>query len=367
MDTESTRNDSIPAGNGGMISEDERREILEEIEESVRVKREPLAPTSARGSNGAALPLAVNIGALILVALTVFLVPGFYNISERRLVDPEMETAGGAVEFFRALRHEADLEIQEQEQTIETLQQQYVQVKAEREALRKDFDRQLQGRADELETGLKATLDAERARLAASGQTEAASQARLAELQATLQAERSRELEAFSVRLQEEADKRDKELSDTQARFNDELRQRTEPLKAEIERLSSIDASQRLASQDLARRYESLRRESAAKQAELIAETETLRLQLYEAKAIAKRLEPQQDARRTLLERLEILARSYASAPIGSGHQAMEQATMLMLLQAKVDTRALLAAEPLRSSHPGLAERLDEYFRNYEN
>ncbi len=349
----------------GMISDDEREEILREIERSVHAGRAKLEPAKSRGVSGAVLPFAVNAGALILVALAAWFVPGLYDIDEQRLVSDVGQNSAGASELFRALRREADEEIQEREETIESLQYQYLQVRGERESLQKDFDKRLSARAGELENELRAALDSERQRLSASGVADAAADARLRELESRLQAERQSELAAFSARLQAETAEKDRSLAEAQARYNDELKQRTDPLKAEIDRLTAQGSAQAAEQESLAARYDKLRRELEKAQADRSAETAALRKELQDTKALAERLQAQEGARKAQLERLNALLRRYAASP-GSAPSASAQAGMLELLQAKVDTRALLASEPAKSANPGLAERLDRYFEDYE-
>ncbi len=350
----------------GIISDDEREEILREIERSVHVARASLEPAKKTGGSGALLPIAVNAGALLLVALAVLFVPSLYDIDEKRLVSGSGPNSAAASELFRALRREADEEIQEREETIESLQYQYFQVRSERESLQRDFEQRLSARAGALESELRAALETERLRLSASGVAEAAADARLRELETRLQAQRQSELAAFSARLQAETAEKDRSLAEAQARYNDELKQRTDPLKAEIDRLTAQGSAQAAEQESLAGRYNKLSRELEKAQADRSAETAALRKELQDTKALAERLQAQESARKAQLERLNALLRRYAAAP-STAPSASAQASMLELLQAKVDTRALLATEPAKSANPGLAERLDRYFVDYED
>lgn len=354
---------------GGMLDEAEREEILKEIEASVRPKR--AAPEAARrgGYRGAVLPLAANAGALLLVALAAFIVPGLYDIDERRLVAAAGAGPAAAGELVRAIRQEAEERIQEREETIESLRGQYLQVRGERESLRRDFDKALGAKADELEARMRAALDAERARLGATGAAEAAVTARLRELEAGMQARRQAELEAFVAGLRSATEEKDRSLAEAEARYDEELRRRTDPLRAEIERLAARGSAQESERRDLEARYRTLRLEYDKAAAERSAETAALGAALREAQASAERLGAREAARLARLERLEALVRAYAagpSRPLTTAAQATAQATALELLQAKLDTRALLAAEPAKSANPGLGERLDRYFEYFE-
>lgn len=355
---------------GGLLDEAEREEILKEIEASVRPRR-AVSETARRGGyRGAILPLAANAGALLLVALAAFIVPGLYDIDERRLVGEAGAGPAAAGELVRALRQEAEEQIQERDETIESLRGQYLQIRGERESLRRDFDRALGAKADELEAQMRAALDAERARLRISGADEAAVAARLGQIEAAMQAQRRAELETFAAGLRSATEERDRRLAEAQARYDDELRRRTDPLKAEIERMAARGSAQEAERRELEARYQALRLEFDKAAAERSAETASLSAALREAKAQLERLEAREGGRLARLERLDALLRSYAAAtsrPLTPAAQAALQATALELLQAKVDTRALLAADPVRSGNPGLGERLDRYFEYFES
>lgn len=358
-----TSTETEPHAGYGMISDDEREEILKEIESSVRPGRAAIEPAGRRGG-GAALPLAVNAAALILVAAALILIPGFYDLGERRLVG-EAEPEAAAGDLYRALRLESDERIQERDETIGSLQSKYSQVLGERESLRRDFDRRVDVRAGQLEAELRAELDVERLSLIASGAAEAVAEARLRELEERLQAQRRSELADFSARLQAEISEKDRSLAEAQARFVDELQRRTDPLKAEIELLTAREGSRAQAQRDLLSRNESLRRELEKAKADYAAELAAMTGELRDVRAEADRLRGRESARRAQEERLGALLIRYTAAP-APAVAAGPQPGALELLQAKVDTRALLASEPVKSAYPGLAERLDRYFEYYE-
>lgn len=364
------RTDIGPNDGGGILDEAEREEILKEIEARVRPRRAEAEPARRGGYRGAFLPLAANAGALLLVVLAAFAVPGLYDIDERRLVGEAGAGPAAAGELVRVIREEAEEQIQEREETIESLRGQFLQVRGERESLRRDFDKALGAKADELEAQMRLALDAERARLGATGAAEAVVAARLREIEAEMQARRQAELEAFTAGLRSATEEKDRSLAEAQARYDEELRRRTDPLRAEIERLAAQGSAQESERRDLEGRYQALRLEYEKAAAEHSAETASLSAALREAKASAERLGAQEAARLARLERLDALVSRYTAAsssrPLTTAAQAQAQATSLELLQAKLDTRALLAAEPAKSANPGLGERLDRYFEYFE-
>ena len=355
------------------VEADEQEEILREIEETVSVGRTALSVEKPAGSSGIALPAAVNAGALVLIALAILFVPRFYDVSERRLVDPSVASSADTTGLFRALRQQADVQIQERETEIALLQQQYSKARNEREALRRDFDTRLKGRADELQAGLQLSIDAERKKLAASGQVDAAAETRLRELETRLQSERAAELQAYESRLQAETAGRERELADAEARFGKELRQRTDPLASEIERLTEQGKIQQTAQKNLSRSYDEAQAEIKRLETELRRlATEgdeaaaSFRRELQDSKAITRQLQTAEASRIALRDRLESILRRYAATSPPPREDLASRSARLELLQAKVETRAILTQEPVRSAHPGLADRLDRFFLDSE-
>jgi len=356
----------------GIVPSDEREEILKEIEEGVRLGRTPLQAAGSSGASGSALPAIVNAGTLLVIVLAINFVPRLYDVGERRMVNPAA-VSDEAAGLFRALRQQADVQIQERESEIESLQAQYDRVRAERESLRRDFDSRLKSRADELQTELQSTIEAEKLRLGESGISATVADARLRELEARLQAQRSQELESYGAQLQAESARREQELAAAQARFGEELRQRTDPLAAEIERLTAQGQAQLVAQRDLQRRYDESQAHEARLEAELknaLAERDgtsaALRRDLQESAAAVDRLQKAEAARTALRDRLDEILRRYPASSGGLSTASTALEGKLDLLAAKVEARSIIASEPVQSSHPGLSARLDRYFMESE-
>jgi hypothetical protein len=370
MKVESAGVPAAPAGSNEVVPTDERDEILREIENNIRASREAIVQEGKTGSRGLLFPVAVNAGALILLAAAVLFVPRLFDVSERRLVDPDTANSTEVVGLFRALRQEADEQLQERQAAIESLQQQYGKVRDEREALRRDFDSRLKEKADALQDELKLALETERQRLNASGLADVAAEAKLRELETRLQAERAATIEAYSTRLQSETAERERQLAAAQTRFSEDLRQKTDPLAAEIEKLRAQGKLQQAAQEDLARRYEAARAEITALQSGHTQEVESLRRDLQESRKAAdtlqSRLQSAEASKAALRDRLETLTRRYTSTdPLPRGADTKRSAR-IELLAAKVEVREILATEPLKSTHPGLGEKLDNFFLDAE-
>lgn len=368
MTTEPVAGSSTDTSIPSSISEEERRDTLQEIEELIRSGHRPIGDGKNfhPGASGAVLPAVVIAASLTLMGAGFLILPRLYDRDEARMVLPAEAGSGGGAELFRALREEAGQQIEEREKTIGELRVQYDRARTERETLKREFDARLADRARELEAGIAAELEAERQRLAASGLTEAAAAARLKEFQDRQERERQAELEAFQARLAAEAAERDRQLAAAAARYNEELQRSTDPLKAEIARLTADRRGSEEAQRQLERRYDEALAESARARKDYEDRIAVLERRLRDADAQVARLSTAESRRGAARDRVEALLRTARGEPARTASRSGEQELLLDLLKAKAEVRALLAEEPAKSARPGLAERLDRYFETFE-
>lgn len=350
------------------IPGEELQDTLREIEELVRAGHRPIgdAEKPPAGTSGAVLPVIVIAVSLTLMGAGILVLPRLYARTEARMAAMPEAGPGATAELFRALREEAGQQIEEREKTIGELRTQYDRARSERETLKREFDARLAARAKELEAGVAAELEAERRRLAAEGLTEAAVAARLKEFQDRQERERKAELEAFQARLAAEAAERDRQLAAAAARYNEELQRSTDPLKAEIARLTSERRGSEEAQRQLERRYDEAVAEAARTRKNFEDRIAALERRLRDADAQVARLTAAESRRAAARDRVDALLRIARGEPARTASRSGDQELLLDLLKAKAEVRALLAEEPAKSSRPGLAERLDRYFETFE-
>lgn len=368
MTTEPVAGSSTDTSLPSSISEEERRDTLQEIEELIRSGHRPIGDGKKLhpGAGGAVLPAVVIAASLALMGAGFLILPRLYDRDEARMVLPAEVGPGGGAELFRALREEAGQQIEEREKTIGELRTQYDRARTERETLKREFDARLADRARELEAGIAAELEAERQRLAASGLTEAAAAARLKEFQDRQERERQAELAAFQARLAAEAAERDRQLAAAAARYNEELQRSTDPLKAEIARLTSERRGSEEAQRQLERRYDETLTEAARARKDYEDRIAVLERRLRDADAQVARLSAAETRRASARDRVNALLRTARGEPARTASRLGDQELLLDLLKAKAEVRALLAEEPAKTARPGLAERLDRYFETFE-
>ncbi|HSV55542.1 MAG TPA: hypothetical protein VLH39_00350 [Magnetospirillaceae bacterium] len=368
MTTEPAAATSADAFKHSSIPEDERQDTLREIEELIRAGRRPIGDGKKihPGASGALLPAVVIVASLALMGAGSLILPRLYDRNEARMVLPAEAGPGGGAELFRALREEASQQIEERERTIGELRVQYDRARTERETLRREFDSRLADRARELEAGIAAELESERQRLAVSGLTVAAAAGRLREFQDRQERERKAELEAFQARLAAEAAERDRQLAAAAARYNEELQRSTNPLKAEITRLTAERRGSEEAQLQLERRYDEAVAEAARVRRDYEDRVAALERRLRDADARIARLTSAETRWTAARDRVDALLRTARGGSARTASRAGDQELLLDLLKAKVEVRALLAEEPAKTARPGLAERLDRYFETFE-
>ncbi len=368
MTTEPVSAPSTDTSEPSSIPEEERQDTLREIEELIRAGHRPIGDGKKLhpGASGAILPAIVIAASLSLMAAGFLILPRLYDRDEARMVLPAEAGSGGGAELFRALREEAGQQIEEREKAIGELRTQYDRARTERETLKREFDARLAARAKELEAGITEELEAERRRLAAEGLTEAAVAARLKEFQDRQERERKAELDAFQARLSAEAAERDRQLAAAAARYNEELQRSTDPLKAEITRLTAERRGSEEARVQLERRYDEAVSEAARARKDYEDRIAVLERRLRDADVQLSRLSAAETRRAAASDRVDALLRTARGEPARTTSRTGDQELLLDLLKAKAEVRALLAEEPAKSSRPGLAERLDRYFETFE-
>jgi hypothetical protein len=257
-----------PDGDGDRapaIREADRARILEEIEREVAGARTPVTPELLRFTprrRGSIMPIAVNLGALVVIAAGVL---GAIWLSRQReqsavAATATLTTAEG--KLLEALKEESEEQLAGKDREIADIRGKLAGLDEERERLRVDADARVSAKEQELSDAMAAVLETERQKLLASGLSEAAVTKRVADLEAKTRAESERQLAA--LRQQAEADRVAQE-------------QAAEQLRAEYQR--SLSAAQT----DRSR----IQEEAARKQADLEAGYRQKQLSLEQDKAAA--------------------------------------------------------------------------------
>ncbi len=190
------------------IREADRERILEEIEREVSGTRTPVTPellafTPRR--RGSALPIAVNLAAVAVMAAGIY---GAIWLSQQReqaaaVATTTLTTAEG--KLLEALKQESEEQLAGKDQEIADIRGKLAGLDQDRERLRTESDARISAKEQELADSMAKTLEAERQKLLASGLSEEAVTKRLADVESSIRAAADRELAEF--RQQAEAER----------------------------------------------------------------------------------------------------------------------------------------------------------------
>lgn len=188
------------------IPAEERENILREIDLLLaknRVEPSPGRPAGAR--SGFALPFLVNLLVVAAVAGAIFLYTRYSEGEERAIESGARELRGAEGQLVEALRREQEAELGQKDQAIVEFQRKLADAAAEKQRLESKTAEEIKRREAELQAGMAASLEAERARLRASGLGDAAAGERLRAYEEKLKADAARQAEAFQRQAREEA------------------------------------------------------------------------------------------------------------------------------------------------------------------
>ncbi len=247
------------------IREADRVRILEEIEREVAGARTPVTPELLRFTprrRGSVMPIAVNLGAVVVIAAGVL---GAIWLSRQR--EQSVATATATIstaegKLLEVLKQESEAELAGKDREIADIRGKLAGLDQERERLRADAEARVGARERELTDAMAASLETERQKLLASGLSETAVTKRVADLETKIRTESERQLAAF--RQQAETERAAQE-------------QAAEQLRAEYQRsLSQVQADR-----------SKIQEEAARKQADLEAGYRQKQLSLEQDKAAA--------------------------------------------------------------------------------
>ena len=252
-------------GDDANVSEDERREILEELNEIVEGNRLEVGTETfsfVPRRNGATLPILINAAALALVGTAAVAFSAFFNSAEEGITTgaAALESTEGLL--LAQLRQETEAELAEKDQEIANAQNLLADLNRERDELIANFDERVAEREAEIRAQLDAELEAERARLRDQGVSVADIDAQLAALEQARSAELDQQLGALRASF-------DEQLAAEQARI-EQLQRETEQQLAGVEaERAAVEAEQAAREQELRAEAESIEAERTEIGAEL--------------------------------------------------------------------------------------------------
>lgn len=189
------------------ISREDQKEILLHIDKVAQSSRILAGPDTWKvkpKKHGIALPLIVNVVGLLVLAGGLFAIGKIVSPREEQATSSSAALSSAEGRLLQEIKREAEGRIQDKDREIATIQKRMASLDSEKEQLIAGADARLKAKEDELRSLLKQELEAERARLIATGLSEAQVQARLAEFEKRKSAEFTIQFETFSRKAEDE-------------------------------------------------------------------------------------------------------------------------------------------------------------------
>jgi hypothetical protein len=238
------------------ITAEERRAIIADIDQVA--SRTRIAGSAARSSpkpakRGFVFPLVVNVLAIGFTAACLLALALAFR--QRDQVTAELSSAVTTAEgkLIREIKRDSDSKLQEKDKAIAEIQRRLSSIDRQRGELAASIGQKISEREAELRAALKAELDAERAKLAGKGYSEADIQDRIKKLEAQKTAEFNRRLDEYRRSVEAERAAEEARLAQVRSEYqrdisglNEERKRILDEAKRSEDRLrASLDARAR--------------------------------------------------------------------------------------------------------------------------
>ena len=251
------------------IEEQEREEILEEIDKLVTSNRLPVSDDMEKlkpQKSGVAFPLVINLLAVAAVLSTFYFSSRLFEQKQETLTMENANYLSAEGKLLEELKKESAARLEEKDEEIGQIQNELEALDRQSRELIESMDQQIADREAELRIALEAELEEEREKLRAEGKSETDIEEELRRIEADRSAEYEAELAAFRTETEAAIAEKEEELARAKA-LNEEL---LAEVNSEKERIQS-ETKQR--ETELTAQFEAekaaLAEEAAAAEAEL--------------------------------------------------------------------------------------------------
>jgi hypothetical protein len=237
----------------GILLEEERQEVLSQLDEMVSRDRNRLKPetvTFRARHRGLLLPVLINAAALLLILGGVLFLPPLFNRSEQSIVAGARSQSGAEGKLIEAVQQEATQKLQATDQQIAEIRTRYAALNQDRERLLAETEARVQELEKEFQDGLILSLVGRRQELEAGGMARTAIEQQLRELEDRLRGEHARRIEALRQQAEAAANEKEAEAAGYLQEYNrlvQQSRLEREQLERElVQRLKELqsDAAQ---------------------------------------------------------------------------------------------------------------------------
>ncbi|WP_319478251.1 hypothetical protein [Marispirochaeta aestuarii] len=247
------------------ISDEDRREILADIEDVVRKNRITVSEDLFRirpQKSGVLLPTLINILAIAAVGAVFFYSARFFEARQETMSLQVSTVTGAEGRLLEELKRESAEQIARKEEEISRIQDELARIESQARTLQTDFESALQQREEELRAELELELEAERVRLQALDITPAEMDSRLREFEIQKQQELQQRIEEFRIQMRAEMAEREEELQQARAAANQILDEANAEREAILQ--EAVERETRLAERYEAERQALVEASSAA-------------------------------------------------------------------------------------------------------
>ncbi len=235
------------------VSEEDRQDILLQIDKIVEASKIQASPglfLVKATKRGIILPLLVNVGAVVLVFLSVILFQLVFTNTESALQGQNVALESTEGRLLLALREESEANLAAKNKEIDDIRGKLDTIATDRDNLASTMETRLSSRENELRNQLQRELDQERQRLRAQGFTEEEINRRVNEFQRQQQQEYNKRLASFKQELDAEKSKLEASLKELETEYSQGLsrasqdrdRLSQESKKREIELQSRLES-----------------------------------------------------------------------------------------------------------------------------
>ncbi|MBN2050295.1 MAG: hypothetical protein JW760_07620, partial [Spirochaetales bacterium] len=258
------------------IPEEDRKEILSEIDKIAARNRIAVTPelfVIKAKKRGIALPLIVNLGAVVILCAGLYLMYTLFRQEEQTLSGDRGLSSSVEGKLLEEMKREAEARLSQKDLEIKSIQEKLSEINRERESLEETMESRIRGREEELRASIDAELRALREELSSQGASESVIEEELRRLEEERTAQCDRQIaeirrEAEEERAEMEASLRrlEQETNETLAKANSEkgeilnaMAAREEALRSQYEaKIAGTEARLAQAQEEIAGTEESL-------------------------------------------------------------------------------------------------------------
>ena len=189
------------------ISDDDRRDILAQIDrvaQENRIQTGPEAFVLHPRKRGLLVPVAVNAGALVVLAAGLFILYSLFQQSAQGLVQNQVVLLSPEGKLIEEIRKQSQADLLAKDQQIADIQNHVNSLNQQKNDLQATMEKKIAEKEAQLRQALQDAVAAERARLTAAGYSQAVIEDKIREFEKRKNAEYNQALDDFKKKAESE-------------------------------------------------------------------------------------------------------------------------------------------------------------------